>query len=115
MLQWLKLPEQQSLSRALAGWFDRVLRPSRKNMNDIPAFADLTEVSTMLRETVQGWYEEAERKGLAAGIEKGIEKGMEKGMEKEKVQIACAMKAANEPLEKIEKYTGLNKEIIEKL
>ena len=111
MLQWLKLPEQQSLSRALAGWFDRVLRPSKKETGELPAFEDLTEVSTMLRETVQGWYEEAERKGRAAGMEKG----MEKGMEHRSVQIARMMKENGESIEKIERYTGLTAEEITQL
>ena len=119
MLQWLKLPEQQSLSRALAGWFDRVLRPSKKETGELPVFEDLTEVSTMLRETVQGWYEEAERKGRAAGMEKGMKKGMEKGMEKgiehRSVQIARMMKENGESIETIERYTGLTAEEITQL
>jgi hypothetical protein len=56
LLTWLAMPDQQSLSRAMAAWMDRVMRPSKPEGADIPAFSDLTEVQSMLRETVQEWY-----------------------------------------------------------
>lgn len=41
--------------------------------------------------------------------------GMEKGMEKRNTEIAKQMKKENESIEKIQRYTGLSKEEIEKL
>ncbi|MBN2341753.1 MAG: hypothetical protein JXR45_09695 [Deltaproteobacteria bacterium] len=90
-------------------------------------FEDLTEVNTMLRETVQNWYKKAEKEGWTAGIAAGIkegrkegrkegeEHGLEKGIRAAKVEIARAMKKNNESLSKIAAFTGLSEEEIELL
>ena len=44
-----------------------------------------------------------------------IDTAHNKGMEKGKIEMAQKMKEDAEPMEKIEKYTGLSKEEIEKL
>lgn len=49
------------------------------------------------------------------GFEEGIGKGLEQGAEKRNLDIAKQMKAENESLAKIIKYTGLSKEEIENL
>jgi len=33
----------------------------------------------MLAERIEGWFDEAERKGLEQGLKKGLEQGLEKG------------------------------------
>ncbi len=53
----------------------------------------------------------AKNEGLAEGMEKGIEQGIEK----EKKNLAKQMKLANEPIDKISKFTGLSKEQIDEL
>lgn len=49
------------------------------------------------------------------GMEMGMEKGMEIGAEAQKLAIAKQMKTEGELLEKIQRYTGLSAEEIEKL
>ncbi len=55
------------------------------------------------------------RMGMEEGLQQGIEKGLEKGKEEKTKQIAKEMLKNGEEIEKIEKYTGLTKEEIEKL
>lgn len=54
-------------------------------------------------------------KGLEAGLKKGIEQGEKRGERHGRIEIAKEMLKNNEEIEKIEKYTGLPKEEIEKL
>ncbi len=51
----------------------------------------------------------------AAGIAKGEAIGLEKGKVAEKKEIAKAMLAAGEPVEKVMAYTGLGKAVVGKL
>ena len=79
LLSWIELPRQQNLSRAIAAWFNRVFRESKNQVESIPVFEDLSEVKSMLRETVQQWRKEAVSEGLKEGMEKGMEKGRTEG------------------------------------
>ena len=71
LLEWLKAPEQASLRRAFTVWFNRVLFPSGTGKETIPRFEELTEVQTMLAETVAEWKDEWKREGLKEGLKKG--------------------------------------------
>lgn len=53
--------------------------------------------------------------GLKEGMKKGIEEGIKEGKEQITLQFAREMKANNEPIDKIVRYTGLSKADIEKL
>ena len=57
----------------------------------------------------------AEQTGFEKGIAKGIEQGIEQGIEREAGNIALRMLSQNEPVDKIEMYTGLTKLQIEGL
>ena len=48
-------------------------------------------------------------------MKREYDKGVEEGIEQEKLNMAKIMKRNNEAIEKICEYTGLTKEIIEKL
>jgi len=48
-------------------------------------------------------------------VDTSREEGIEKGMEQRTWEIARKMKTNHEPMDKIIRYTGLNKEDIEKL
>ncbi len=52
---------------------------------------------------------------LAVAREEGVEQGIERGDRHRAVAVARTMKDAGEPLQKIERYTGLSREEIEKL
>jgi predicted transposase/invertase (TIGR01784 family) len=72
---WLKSPEQTSLRRAFAVWFNRVLLPRKAPGTHFTEFTDLQEVHTMLAETVEQWTRDWEKQGMEKGMEKGIQKG----------------------------------------
>lgn len=80
LLVWLVAPEQERLKRTFNIWIKRVLRSSKKVTHPIDNLKDLTEVRTMLAETIDSWFIERE----AAGIKKGIAEGIKEGMEKAK-------------------------------
>ncbi len=75
--EWLSAPAQASLRRAFTVWFNRVFFPSRrrKEEQEPPEIQELTEVRTMLAETVAEWKEEWKREGWQEGREEGREEG----------------------------------------
>jgi len=79
LLQWLATPEQASLRRAFTVWFNRVLNPSRAGNKARPNFEELTEVKTMLAETVKEWQRQWKEEGLKEGREEGREEGRREG------------------------------------
>lgn len=52
---------------------------------------------------------------VSEGLEKGMEKGLEKGMEAKSMEIAMAMKMDGQPLELIQRYTGLSADAVRSL
>ena len=58
---------------------------------------------------------DVEYEALKRGREEGREEGMQQGVVEERLEIARAMIADNEPVEKIKRYTGLAIEAIEHL
>ena len=79
LLHWLATPEQASLRRAFTVWFNRVLAPSGKGKQTGLKFEELTEVKTMLAETVKEWQQQWKKEGIEIGEKKGIEIGREEG------------------------------------
>ncbi len=77
--------------------------------------AQKIEIKKAVKKAVQIAEEKAEEKGIEKGVEKGIEKGVEKGKDARNFEIAKQMKAENENIDKIIKFTGLSKNQIEKL
>jgi len=67
LLEWLKTPEQAGLRRDFTVWLRRVVLPKRQPQIILPEIHDLQEMQTMLAETVQQWYDEAEQQGQLAG------------------------------------------------
>ena len=65
--EWLKTPQQEGLQRTFSVWLNEILFPSRFP-NVIPPNINSFEKegTTMLAETVKGWYDEAEAKGEAS-------------------------------------------------
>ncbi len=78
LLLWLKAPEQQSLNRTFTLWIKRVLRSARTTEQALENINDLTEVRTMLAQTVKNWAKTWKAEGIAEGIEEGIAEGMER-------------------------------------
>jgi len=85
-LKWLGAPDQAELSRSFATWFNEVLVPRQKFPERIPAFQDIQEVKSMLQETVQKWYKEAEQKGMREGKRKGKIEGKKEGKKEGKIE-----------------------------
>ena len=65
--------------------------------------------------TVNEYGKVMKKEGFEDGKAAGLAEGEASGRAAEKIEMAKAMKADNEPLEKITKYTGLSIEDIEKL
>ena len=65
--------------------------------------------------TVEEYGEVMKREGFEDGKAAGLAEGEASGRAAEKLEMAKAMKADNEPLEKIAKYTGLSIEDIDRL
>ena len=59
--------------------------------------------------------QEAREQGEEIGRSEGLEAGIAQGEASKALEMAKAMKADNEPTEKIAKYTGLSTEKIEML
>jgi len=119
LLLWLKAPEQQSLNRTFTLWIKRVLRSARTAEQTLDNINDLTEVRTMLAETVKNWAKtwkaEGIAEGIAEGMEKGIKKGIEKGTEKTKLEIARAMLQKGLDRQVVVELTGLSEEEVLRL
>lgn len=78
----LGAPDDASLRRALTTWLRRVLLPSRFPKVRLAEAAELTEVRSMLKETVREWTRQWELQGLEKGRLQGLEKGRLQGLEK---------------------------------
>jgi len=77
---------------------------------------DLTEVRTMLAETVKGWEAQWKAEGFAEGVAKGRQeawqKGWQEGMEQIKLDIAQTMLLKGFDKQLIMEVTGLSEEVI---
>jgi predicted transposase/invertase (TIGR01784 family) len=86
LVEWLKIPEHDSLRRAFAEWLRRGLLPARLPGVEIPEFGDLQEVKLMLAEHVKEWTQEWLEQGLQQGREQGREQGLQQGREQGREQ-----------------------------
>ena len=62
-----------------------------------------------------GKYKDGLDAGLAKGREEGEKIGIEKGEKQKAIEMARMMKADNEPLEKIMRYSGLTLDEVQKI
>ena len=72
LLHWLATPEQSGLRRAFTIWFNRVLHTSGPGKPATPGFEELTEVRSMLAETVKEWHRQWKKGGLEEGRKEGL-------------------------------------------
>ncbi|MBN2802453.1 MAG: Rpn family recombination-promoting nuclease/putative transposase, partial [Deltaproteobacteria bacterium] len=117
--QWLDESKDEELSKALAVWFNNVLRPSKQSRVQLPLFENFSEVKSMflknLERIVDKAEEEALERGRMEGMEKGVEKGKLQGREEGTILTATHFKQLGVDIETISKATGLSPEQIEKL
>lgn len=85
LLQWLIKPEQASIHRAFNVWIKRVLRASKKITEPIDNINDLTEVRTMLAETIANWPKEWTAKGRAEGRVEGKAEALQTMLRQERL------------------------------
>ena len=64
---------------------------------------------------VEQELEQVRKQCIEQGLEQGLEQGIEQGELSKATEMARAMKADNEPVEKIVRYTGLSEEEIRRL
>jgi len=79
LTDWLKDDEFSQLRRDIITWLSRTLLPKNVPNVKVPEFVELQEMKTMLHETMQNWYRDAEIKGEARGITIGEERGDTQG------------------------------------
>ena len=60
-------------------WFNRVLFPTGTGKETMPRLEELTEVRTMLAETVMEWKDEWKREGLEQGLKDSWMEGWVEG------------------------------------
>ena len=79
----MRTPEQQSLRRAFGVWVRILLRRKapRSSIDDINQINDIMEADSMLAERIEGWFDEAEQKGLKKGMEQGLKQGRQEGLQ----------------------------------
>ena len=82
LTDWLKDDEFPQLRRDIITWLSRTLLPKNVPNVKVPEFVELQEMKTMLHETMQNWYRDAEIKGEARGITIGEERGITIGEER---------------------------------
>ncbi len=63
----------------------------------------------------QGALEKAVKDGFAQGIKQGLQQRREQGVELSKIEIARNMLRDQMPVERICKYIGLEREVVEQL
>ena len=73
----LKSPELQHLRRAFGVWVNSLLRRKApaSTIPDINQIDDIMEADSMLAERIEGWFDEATRKGVQQGMQKGMQQG----------------------------------------
>jgi predicted transposase/invertase (TIGR01784 family) len=79
LIEWLQAQEQAGLRRDFTVWLRRVILPRRWPAVMLPEIHELQEMHTMLAETVQQWYAEAEEQGMQHGLQRGIQQGLQQG------------------------------------
>jgi len=75
LTDWLKDDEFPQLRRDIITWLSRTLLPKNVPNVKVPEFVELQEMKTMLHETMQNWYRDAEIKGEARGEARGDTQG----------------------------------------
>ncbi len=80
LIEWLNSPEQASLNRAFAEWLVEVALPKKHPDTKFPEIGNLEGVNSMLAETIQGWYAQAELKGEKKGKIEGKAEGQAKSL-----------------------------------
>jgi len=71
LVDWLKVPEQADLSRALVAWLRRSLLAGRMPGVDIPEIENLQEARTVLAERVKNWTKQWREEGREEGLQAG--------------------------------------------
>ena len=75
--------EDERLREAFATWLTTVLIPVKEPGTEIPEIRDLTEVDSMLQQSVlewrDGWFEDGWKKGRQEGWQKGRQTGRQEG------------------------------------
>ena len=87
MINLLKEPEFEPLKRDIVTWLLRILLPKNVPNIPIPEVVELQEMNTMLYETIQNWYKEAEIRGKAEGKAEGKVEGKAEGKVEGKAEL----------------------------
>jgi predicted transposase YdaD len=79
-------------------------------------FTDKQELIMTYGQKLQGiGKQEGLEIGMLKGLEKGMQQGLQQGIKEEKLNLARVMLQDDEPIEKIMRWTGLNRQAIENI
>jgi hypothetical protein len=80
----LKDDASQPLRRTFGIWVKRLLRRKvpKSKIEDVDRLQDIMEADHMLAERIEGWFEEAARKGLEQGMQQGKRQGAAHALER---------------------------------
>ena len=87
LMDLLTGPEFDPLRRDIVTWLLRVLLPKNVPKTPIPEVVELQEMNTMLYETIQNWYKEAEVRGEKRGEKRGEARGEKRGEARGKAEL----------------------------
>ena len=116
LIAWLDqdTQEHRRLRRTFSVWLGRSLLPSRFPGVDLPEMNDLSEVKSMLSETVVEWTKEWKQEGLEQGLKEGrklgMQQGLEQGINKNKRDIALKMLKGGLAMDLISEMTELSED-----
>jgi len=86
LIQWLSTPEQENIRQDFAIWIKRVLLPIKGRKESIQEINNLTEIRSMLAQTVSKMTEEWVMQGHAQGKMEGMLEGKVEGKAEGKVE-----------------------------
>jgi len=108
------LTNDSCISKALS-----LAEESAYSLAELSAIARYWDMVSVERTIISDKMEEGRKEGIEVGLKKGLKEGLKKGLQegstKTKIEIARAMKASGEPIEKIVLYFGLTEEQVSKL
>ncbi len=101
--QLFNLAKYTNMNKEERSLYNRRLKYKWENAN-VMDYA----VKTAKREGMEQGLQQGLQEGMQQGIAQGLQQGLNEGLQKKAVEMARQMLLGGEPLDKIERYTGLS-------
>ena len=85
----LREPALDSLRRAFGVWVKSLLRRKApaSSLEEINQINDIMEADSMLAERIEGWFDDAWKRGMQKGIEEGRQEGLQQGLQQGEAMV----------------------------